>query len=446
MSVLDVLDVGAAGRDPRAVVLVSGDGDLSWNELEVRVSARAELLRKAVPTPGSLHPLVIDADTDGVVDLLASWRAGLVPAPLNARLTEAERARAREALTDAPPGCQAVLWTSGTSGRPRGVALGTVGLVAHVGAVAERLELDGSEVWLASLSPAHVGGLALIARAVMTGATIVLPGRGAADGLARMLHRGSPPVTHLSLVPTQLDRLMAAWGDAPPPPRLRCILIGGAHAPPDLVRGATAGGWPIALTYGMTEMWSQVATAPPSVTRAHSDAVGAALTGVELRVDRDDEILVRGPTRALGYVGADASGGVEPLVDDEGWYHTGDLGRVDEDGLLHVTGRRSDRIISGGVNVDPAEVEDVIRQHPAVLDVVVVGVPSREWGEAVAAVVVPVWELFELSEVEGFVRGRISGPKRPKVWKIEGQLPLNANGKVDRASARARFAGPDPGR
>ena len=93
-----------------------------------------------------------------------------------------------------------------------------------------------------------------------------------------------------------------------------------------------------------------------------------------------------------------------------------------------------------------SSVEDIIRQHPAVLDVVVVGVPSREWGEAVAAVVVPVWGLFELSEVEGFVRRRISGPKRPKVWKIEGQLPLNANGKVDRTSARALFAGPDPGR
>jgi long-subunit acyl-CoA synthetase (AMP-forming) len=98
------------------------------------------------------------------------------------------------------------------------------------------------------------------------------------------------------------------------------------------VRGATAAGWPLALTYGMTEMWSQVATAPPSVTRANPDAVGAALTGVELRIDADDEILVRGPTRALGYVGTGASSGLEPLVDDEGWYHTGDLGRVDETG------------------------------------------------------------------------------------------------------------------
>jgi o-succinylbenzoate---CoA ligase len=442
MSALDVLDAGAAGRDSDGVALVSVGGALSWSELEARVSARAEQLRGSVRSPGSLHPLVVDADTDGVVELLAAWRAGLVPAPLNARLTEAERARAREALTDAPPGCQAVLWTSGTSGRPRGVALGAAGLVAHVGAVAERLELDGSEVWLASLSPAHVGGLALIARAAMTGATMVLPGRGATEDLARTLRRASPAVTHLSLVPTQLDRLMSAWGDAPPPPGLRCILIGGAHAPPDLVRGATAAGWPVALTYGMTEMWSQVATSPPSVTRANPDAVGAALTGVELRIDAADEILVRGPTRALGYAGTGASSGLESLVDDEGWYHTGDLGRVDESGLLHITGRRSDRIISGGVNVDPAEVEDVIRQHPAVLDVVVVGVPSREWGEAVAAVVVPVWEHFELSEVERFVRGKISGPKRPKVWKIEGQLPLNANGKVDRASARALFAVP----
>ncbi|MEX2466828.1 MAG: class I adenylate-forming enzyme family protein, partial [Gemmatimonadota bacterium] len=162
--------------------------------------------------------------------------------------------------------------------------------------------------------------------------------------------------------------------------------------------------------------------------------------GVEVRIAAEQEILVRGPTRALGYVGtADPAAEPHPLADPDGWYHTGDLGEIGPDGRLWITGRRSDRIISGGVNVDPVEVEDVLRQHPAVVDVAVVGVPSREWGETVGAVVVPVWDTFELSEVEAFLRSRLGGPKRPRVWKIEGRLPLNANGKIDRAAVRALF-------
>ena len=318
------------------------------------------------------------------------------------------------------------------------MVLGGTGLLAHVEAVAQRLALDGSEVWLASLSPAHVGGLALISRAVLTGATLVASGPPDGDALVRLFRRASPPLTHVSLVPTQLARLLGDWGADPPPPELRCILIGGAHAPRDLVDGATRAGWPIALTYGMTEMWSQVATAPPEMTRLHPDAVGKPLIGVEMRIDSEHEILVRGPTLALGFVQAESME-CTSLADPEGWYRTGDLGALDSDGLLRITGRRSDRIISGGVNVDPTEVEEVLRQHPAVTDVAVVGVPSREWGETVGAVVVPVWGEFDLSEVEAFLRARLGGAKRPRVWKIEAKLPLNANGKVDRAAVRSFF-------
>lgn len=444
MSVLDVLAARSCPADSGRIAVASPAEPLGWQDLETLVDRRAEELLSAGLEPGAVHPLIVEADRTGVVELLALWRMGAVPAPLNPRLTDDERSLARGSLRTAPPDCQAILWTSGTAGLPRGVALGREGLLAHVAAVAERLALDGSEVWLASLSPAHVGGLALVARAVLTGATVFAPGQLDTEALARLLRGASPAVTHLSLVPTQLDRLLAAWGPDAPPPELSCVLIGGAHAPPDQVARAIAAGWPIALTYGMTEMWSQVATAPAALTRRHPDAVGTPLTGVEVRIDSGQEILVRGPTRALGYVaGLPSPDGpaaqAPPLADADGWYRTGDLGVIDEDGLLRITGRRSDRIISGGVNVDPMEVEDVIRRHPAVLDVTVVGVPSREWGETVGAVVVPVWGAFELSEVEAFLRAKLGGAKRPRVWKIEPRLPRNANGKVDRAAARALF-------
>ena len=109
---------------------------------------------------------------------------------------------------------------------------------------------------------------------------------------------------------------------------------------------------------------------------------------------------------------------------------------MDEDGDLWITERRSDRIVTGGVNVDATEVEESLREHPAVMDACVVGVPDVEWGETVVAWVVPVEGEFDLDEVEGWLRERLAGPKRPRRWVVETEVPLNRNGKVDRALVR----------
>ena len=214
-------------------------------------------------------------------------------------------------------------------------------------------------------------------------ASSLLEGRGLPDGV-------DAPVTHISLVPTQLLGLLDVRGGAPPPDTFRCALIGGAHAPADLIARALRVGWPVALTYGLTETTSQVATAPPSLTSEKPGTVGSALQGVDIQLGEDGEIRVRGRTLGVGYVGA----GEDTLADGDGWHHTGDLGRFDADGHLWVTGRRADRIVSGGVTVDAVEVEEALRSHPAVLDACVVGVPDAEWGERVGAWIVPVWGEF----------------------------------------------------
>jgi O-succinylbenzoic acid--CoA ligase len=216
-----------------------------------------------------------------------------------------------------------------------------------------------------------------------------------------------------------------------PPPSFRCALIGGAHAPADLVVRALDAGWPVALTYGMTEMTSQVATAPPDGVRAKPGALGRPLEGVELKIDEGGEILVRGATLAVGYVGSD-----EALADADGWYHTGDLGRVDDEGDLWVMGRRDDRIVTGGVTVDALEVEQALRAHPAVADACVVGVSDAQWGEVVGVCVVPADGEFNLDAIDESLRERLSVAKRPRLWSIENELPLNANGKVDRARVK----------
>ncbi|MDX1494876.1 MAG: AMP-binding protein, partial [Longimicrobiales bacterium] len=426
-----------------APALVTDGEVLSHRELQDRVGSRAASMRDGdeVGRAGSVVPLVVRPDADGIVDLLAVWRMGRIPAPLNHRLTEPEMVAAKAAMRDAslPSGTQVVLWTSGTSGRPRGVALSWANLEASARAAAERLSLTPDDVWVASLSPAHVGGLALVTRSLILGSALVVPGAHDAATLSALLdgEGASFTPTHLSLVPTQLLRILDHRGDRTAPAELRCVLVGGAHAPESLVRRALDLGWPLALTYGATEMSSQIATAPPEVTRAAPGTVGEPLLGVEVAVDGGGELRARGPTQALGYVGE----GAGTLADADGWYATGDLGRIDEHGRLWITGRHIDRIVSGGVTVDAVEVEEALRAHPTVIDACVVGVPDEEWGERVGAWVEPVVGELELEELERHLRERLAPAKLPRIWRTDGALPRNANGKVDRKAVREALKG-----
>lgn len=412
------------------------------------VEARVDVLTEGGARPGWVHALDARPEVETLVTLLALWRLGAVPALLHPGLTRPEWAVGIEAVSGAgrrkeiPEGTAAILWTSGTSGRPRGVALSHRGLILSAEAAAERLSLGPDDVWLASLSPAHVGGLALLTRSLVLGSTLVLAGRPRPEALPALLRGGpgTPPVTHLSLVPTQLKRLLDAWGGGPPPGSFRLALVGGARASGELVERAVLSGWPLALTYGMTEMTSQVATAAPAEVLYDPESVGRPLRGVEVRVEPSGEIWTRGPTLALGYVGDH-----EPLTDREGWYHTGDLGLLDEQGRLRVTGRRSDRIVSGGVTVDAHEVEAALRAHAGVADAAVVGIPDPEWGERVVAAVVPASRpdldpgSSLVSDLDAWCRSRLSGAKVPRGWRVLDALPLNARGKVDRAGVKGVF-------
>ncbi|MGD2069213.1 MAG: fatty acid--CoA ligase family protein, partial [Gemmatimonadota bacterium] len=186
------------------------------------------------------------------------------------------------------------------------------------------------------------------------------------------------------------------------------------------------------LTYGLTEATSQVTTAPPSLVRRKPGTLGLPLDGVELRVDASGEILVRGATVAAGLYGSR-----EPLTDADGWLRTGDLGAVDGDGHLRVTGRRSDRIITGGVNVDPVGVETVLLRHPDVAEAGVVGLPDDGWGERVeAAVVARTGRSPDPEAVRAWARQRLGGPQAPKRVTVLEALPRNPNGKVDRSALR----------
>jgi o-succinylbenzoate---CoA ligase len=337
-------------------------------------------------------------------------------------------------LTDVHPGAvAAILFTSGTSGRPKGAQLTFGNFAAAADASRARLHSGERDRWLLSLPLYHVGGLAMVVRVACDRSALVLmtPERDT-DDIARALV--SERVTLASLVPTQLHRLLET--DFRAPPSLRMILIGGAAATPELVARAVERGIPIATTYGMTEATSQIATLRPDQVAGKPGCVGRALDGLALRiVDASGAdcppgtigaIHIAGPTVMRGYLGAD------PV---DGWFDTGDLGYRDSDSDLWLVQRRVDLIISGGENVYPSEVEAALLTHPDVQAACVVGIPDAEWGQRVAALIVARdGAKFDPDALTAYLRTRLAGYKLPRVIRFADAMPLTGSGKVHRAA------------
>jgi O-succinylbenzoic acid--CoA ligase len=300
-----------------------------------------------------------------------------------------------------------ILHTSGTTAAPKPVALTYGNFRASAEAAASNVPLGPADRWLCVMPLFHVGGLSILTRSAFAGSSVILHDRFDVDAFADSLESGEATV--MSVVPTMLRRLQARGLSGAP--ALRAALVGGGPVPRDLLEWGAQAGLPLLQTYGMTETCSQIATAPAG------SAAARPLPGVQLRIGPDGEILVRGPMVSPGALAAD------------GWLHTGDRGRLDDDGSLHLSGRIKDTIVTGGENVAAAEVEEALVSHPAVADAAVVGRPDPEWGEAVAAFVVLDREATD-AELAAHVRERLAGYKVPRTITRVEDLPRTASGKL----------------
>jgi O-succinylbenzoic acid--CoA ligase len=308
---------------------------------------------------------------------------------------------------------QCRILTSGTSGEPRPIGLTYGNFLFSAMGSAFNLGVEPTDRWLCCLPLSHVAGLSIILRSVIYGTTAVLLDGFDTKQVANTLVSGD--ISVLSLVPTQLIRLLEADADLSGP---RAILIGGGPVPPDALREALARGATVVQTYGMTESCSQVTTLAPEDAERRVGSAGRPLLTSHIRIEAG-EILVQGPTIAPGCYEAD------------GWLHTGDLGSIDEEGFLYVTGRSSEVIVTGGENVMPAEVEAVLVSHPAVADAAVVGRPDPEWQEAVCALVV-LTEDTEVTQddLRSHCQSSLAGHKVPKQFEFVTSLPRTASGKL----------------
>jgi o-succinylbenzoate---CoA ligase len=315
------------------------------------------------------------------------------------------------------PGIALCIATSGSTGEPKGALLSHAALEASARATMARIGRQDDDVWLSCLPWQHIGGLQVLLRARLFGTPLVVhdtfdPDRVAAETTA----------TLVSLVPTQLHRLLDAGVDLA---RFRVVLLGGARAPDELLTRARQAGVNVVTTYGMSE------------TSGGCVYDGAPLDGVDVAVDDEGHISLRGPMLMTGYRDRpDLT--AEVLVD--GWFRTSDLGRW-EDGRLVVVGRADDVVVSGGENVPTAVVADLLASHPSVAEVAVTGVPDATWGERVVAVVRPAGPAPSLRELREWVERRAPVAFAPRGLVVVDELPLLPSGKLDRLAV-ARQATP----
>lgn len=479
-----------AERSPHALALISGQERVSYSELARRARRAASELSLRGVSPGERVALLVRggipfaAFAHGV-----SW-LGAVLVPLNLKLTRRELL---EQLRDSEPKivvadqefwelgqslCQetglslmdgtdpallrdggeldpvphflsdplAIIYTSGTTGTPKGAVLTRQNFLRSAESSMIGLGLSRDDRWLICMPLYHVGGLSILWRAALYGNCVVLHGQFSVDAVIEAIAEDGVTIT--SFVPLMLERMMDRV-QGPPPGRLRAILLGGAPAPDELLSRACDLGYPIFPTYGLTETASQAATLPAEEVREHLGSAGKPLFYSEIRIFSDDgrpapagspgEIGVRGPTVSPGYWRRDdATAGARR----DGWFLTGDIGRLDGAGYLYVLDRRDDLIVSGGENVYPAEIEAALRRHPAVLDAGVCRLDDPRFGQApAAAVVLRPGTAADEEELLRFAHTQLAGYKVPKSIVFVRELPRNAGGKLLRRALRQTVEG-----
>ena len=353
------------------------------------------------------------------------------------------------------PDVAILLFTSGTTGQPKAAVLRHRHLTAYVTSSVEFAGSDEGEAALVSVPPYHIAGVSAVLTNTYAGRRIVhLP---AFTAEAWVDAAAAEDITHAMVVPTMLGRVLdvlEARGERLP--HLRALSYGGGRMPASVIERALRR-FPhvdFVNAYGLTETSSTIAVLGPEDHRAAvtSDdpavrrrlgSVGRPLPALELQIrgpageslpaNTSGEIFIRGDQVAGEYLG-------RKVIDEAGWFATNDGGWLDDEGYLFLEGRLDDVIVRGGENLSPGEIEDALRSHPNVADVAVIGVPDDQWGERVAAVIVPRGPAPRAAELSEVVKARLRSTKTPEIYEFRDELPYNETGKLLRRVLKAELA------
>jgi long-chain acyl-CoA synthetase len=432
---LEELLIRHAARRPGHIAVVCGERRVTYAELQESIGKmrgpRRVGRRVAVQLPNSI---------EFVEEIYAAWAAGAVAVPINIRLAAPEVQfilhDMKAPVMSEPYDC-AILYTSGTTGKPKGAVL------THANVIVQNIEHHASawginehDVFLATTPLAHRAGLGRLVNALGLGGTLVIMDKFDPAGALELIDRER--VTVAGLPPTVIRMMLPTIRNNPEKcSSLRRVIVSTEAFPAQLLL-ETASLLPqvqFHSVYGMSE--AAVSSASLAEQLDRPGTVGRPLPGVEVRIE-SEEILVRGRDAVMkGYFNRPAAN-AEAFRD--GWFRTGDLGRMDSDGYLYVVDRKKDMVVTGGYNVYSKEVEQVLVQHPDIADAAVIGVPDALYGEAVAAFVelLPGASLSAESVID-YCRSQLAGYKKPRHVRFVDALPRNSLGKVLKAQLRERF-------
>ncbi|HHP7238218.1 o-succinylbenzoate--CoA ligase [Longibacter sp.] len=472
MSHLDDPLIVTATASPGREALRTPSGHWTYAELDAWTQVVEGRLLSAGCRPGSVVALEAVRDPRSIALLWAVWRVGAIAAPLNLRdptaqrVTTARRAgahlfigrdeevmtQARDAglrtarlaaITESPEDLATpvadptmrprrlpldaratAVSTSGSSGQSK-IAVHTLGNhVYSARGSAENIPVAVGDCWLASLPLYHVGGLAILFRSAMGGASVAVPDGG--HSVAESIQTLRP--THASLVATQLGRLLERAPDAIA--HVKALLLGGSAIPPGLLDRAVDRGWPVHTSYGSTEMSSQITTTSSGADRDTLTTSGQVLPHRDLRIV-DERIQVRGKTLFSGYVATEgAAGRLRDARTGDGWFDTGDVGFLDEQNRLHVTGRADRMFVSGGENVHPEEIEAELARCDGIGRAAVVAIEDETFGERPVAFV--QWRPdAEVRDLFVELRQALAGYKVPDAIHRMPDAAVDGRMKVD---------------
>lgn len=427
---------------PDRIAVATVDGSIDYAALEVEATSLARRLAAKGVRRDSVVTIAMAPGIEYVAVMHALMKLGATAFPLDPRLGPEERRAAIGGLVPALvvespadlEGHEADLpllgevdlealftriLTSGTSGTPRPVEHSYGNHLWSAVGSAFNLGVDPGDRWLCCVPLFHVSGISILLRSAIYGTTAVVHDGFDLDRVAGALEEGE--ITIVSLVTTMLTRLIDAGAAIEKP---RAVLVGGGPVPDEILAEALGLGATVVQTYGLTEASSQVTTLAPEDVQRKRGSAGRPLLTTHVRI-QDGEILVQGPTVAPA------------ALADDGWLHTGDAGHIDPDGFLWVEGRLDDVIVTGGENVAPAEVEEVLAAHPDVREAAVIGRPDPDWQNAVVAVLVASGANEpDRESLRSWCSARLAPYKVPKSFELVAELPRTPSGKIRRAELR----------
>ena len=430
--------VGTGGAILPLLIFSSARANRAFTPLNYRLSS--EGLRELI---GRLpEPLVVfDDEYGGMVG-----DAGVKSIDADAFIEMARTAEPVSEFAD-PDDVAIVLFTSGTTSRPKAVELTHHNLTSYVTGTVEFESASPTDAALICVPPYHIAGISAALSNLYAGRKMVYLPSFDADEWVRLIN--SEHVTTATVVPTMLDRIVTVLQTGGHDlPSLRNLAYGGSKVGLPLVRRALELLPDVGFVnaYGLTETSSTIAVLTPDDHREAQSAsdtniakrlasVGQAVPGIELQIRGEDgTVLGPGETGELFVRGEQVSGrytGIGSVLDENGWFPTRDIATLDEDGYLFIGGRSDDTIIRGGENIAPAELEEVLIEHPQVRDVAVVGVEDPQWGQAIIAVVVPADGCDpDPEQLREYVRKTLRGSRTPDRVVFRDELPTTPTGKV----------------